>query len=287
MSMRILAGVWLATIGGGCFSSSGGAGGTATFDAGEDVTLPDSGVDAVVDSGTVADSSTMTDSGTVVESGPVADSGASADAVAESGLLADADASTGPTCEAGVGAVDQSSLVFSGCIDTSAANLLGQTFTVGATGTLSGIELSIGVCGYAAPTGASYRLDVYDSTSALVASATLPGSVFGTACSPPQLSASSTGPGYFDLSAACLTVTAAQVFSFTVTPVGFPAGVCSMSTGNCTAGEIGNSCASVGNAACDFRSCVDYSTGATYAGGTATDNGTATTGDVDFKTFVQ
>jgi hypothetical protein len=277
-----------------CFSSSGGNdAGSASFDGGVDGTTFDSGSSSGADTGSSsgADSSsgamdsssgamdsssgatdTGSSSGADSGSGSGADSGH--DGGADSALAPDGDAATTPdaaACDGGAGAVDQTSLVFAGCAGSDSTNLLGQ--------------LSIGNCNAAPPAGTSYRVDVYDSTAKLVASASLPTSVFGTACSPPQLSPAVVGPGYFDLSAACLAVTAGATMSFTLNQVGFPAGVCSPLTSKCTSGTIGAICTT--NVGCEYQTCTDESTSPSYAGGTMTLNGVAQMNDLDFKTFVQ
>jgi len=266
-----------------CFSSSGDNSQGPSFDGGLDVTTFDANDDDVMPSPSDAGVESGAESSIDGSTSTIRD--AAADGAADATVDADAaGAAEASSCDGGVGAVDQSSLAFAGCIYATPTQLVGQTFTVGSAGTLTGIEVSIGSCGIAPPAGTSYELDLH-AGSTRIASASLPTSLFGTACSPPPLSASTTGPGYFDLSSACLAVSAGEMLAFTVVQIAFPVGACSPASGTCTAGKIGDPCMVASD--CDFSSCVDESTSVTYDGGVLTTNGTPQMLELDFKTYVR
>ncbi|HVY44669.1 MAG TPA: hypothetical protein VHB21_02275 [Minicystis sp.] len=176
------------------------------------------------------------------------------------------------------GAVDQASLDFSGGLVFANGMPLSQTFTVGKTGTLTGIELSLASCNHSPETGSSYRLDVLDSGGATLATASLPAAPFGATCPPPALGDTVVGLGYFDVTSACVHVDAGEVLRLVISRVGFADGQCA---GLCTAGRKGHGCAS--DADCDTQSATAYSNTNTYSFGAAD----VPSEDLDFKTFVE
>jgi hypothetical protein len=156
----------------------------------------------------------------------------------------------------------------------------GQSFTAGKTGVLTGIELELTAC-TPLPSGVTYELDVYDGTNKFLGTAQVPvTNAFG--CYPGSLAASTVGPGFFDLSAACIPMQAGQKYSFKITTPAAPVGTCS-SLGWCTAGMV--------NASCCVDADCEYVLGVgtykyTYAGGSAIVNGLTESFSLMFKTFV-
>jgi hypothetical protein len=187
------------------------------------------------------------------------------------------------TCMMAASEVDQSHFAYDGGLGIPPQQVIGQTFTVGKPGRLTGIELSLATCNFAPPAGAAYRVDLYKGAD-LLGSASLPASTFGTACAPPQLNPLTVGPGYYDFASACISVVAGDQLRFVIQKEGFPAGVCTMNM--CTVGQIGIPC--VGDKECEFVSQSAFANQkASYAGGSVTVNGVPSTSeDLDFKTFV-
>jgi cysteine-rich repeat protein len=184
-----------------------------------------------------------------------------------------------PVCGDGEAVVDQASLEPTyGGWTLSQDQLVGQTFTVGLTGYLSGIELVFQ--NDSAPDGATIRLDLFDASDALLASATVP-----TATQPllPDASIDSDqlGAGYFDLAAACVGVEQGQQLRVALT---LEAGVGVCEDHECVSGRTG--------ACFDDFDCIAHvnvqHAEPDYAGGHVSINGAPYTDwDLQFKTLVE
>jgi hypothetical protein len=253
-------------------------GGESDTDAGREEI--DAGRD--VDAGREEDAGREDDAG--MSDAGMADAGMPDGGMSDAGMDAGMDA--GPAC--GAGAVDQSQLDgSSGGIDIEPTQNVGQTFTVGATGRLSGIEIAV-VRGMTPATTDRLVLTVFDMAGTNLGSASIATSsidMSGNTAS--NLAAGSIGPAFFDLCEAAIDVTAGTVLRYVVTRTGTD-GVCTMAgpVGTCTAGPmIGSSCAD--SSSCNARVLHSIRQSDVYAGGTAEYNGTPFAGDdVAFKTFV-
>jgi hypothetical protein len=191
------------------------------------------------------------------------------------------------TAPSGMGSVDQSCLATSANVDITSSQQPGQSLKVGAAGQLVGIELALSKCSNQIGSAGSIEIDVFNEGNTNIGKATVATSAITHACAAYPLDASSIVGNYFDLSAACIAVTAGQTLHFVLSEVNIPAGQCDMTTHLCSAGVVGASCATGGNAACDIVYGVSESGSNLYANGSATLNGTAQTYDLDFKTFVR
>ncbi len=98
---------------------------------------------------------------------------------------------------------------------------LGQTFTVGRSGVLVGIEVAMGQVGPPLPTD-QVTLTLTDATSAaLLGSASIATNQLAEVCiDEPPLSAETRGRGYFDLSALPIVVSAGRVLRFDLSASG-------------------------------------------------------------------
>lgn len=205
----------------------------------------------------------------------------------------DGDACTTPdTCQTGAcvgevpqaqGSVDQSMLTTSGFLPLGAAQSLAQTFTVGASGFLTGIELAALGCP-PLPPGGAIKLVLVDADMNTIAEATAP--IEGLPeCAAYPLAADAVGPALFDLSSACAQVEAGQVLGFRLELVDVPAGVCDPQMKKCSVGLVGEGC--FDDPDCDFQvgAGIDFDG---YAGGELLLDGMPQAGqDLQFKTFVR
>jgi hypothetical protein len=207
----------------------------------------------------------------------------------------DGDACTASdTCQLGVctpgdpatasdGVLDQSQL---GMVDDSwnvfNTQRMGEAFTVGKSGVLTGIEISFSAC--MIPSG-HFELDVYSATNALLGSAKIP--ALGYCSAGGALTADAVGPGFFDFSSLCIGVHAGDKLRFEMVNRDIPAGGCSGAPQLCVGGPFaGNACNS--SASCTYTVIIDATQPSSYAGGQITINGVAGASDDNliFKTFV-
>jgi len=138
--------------------------------------------------------------------------------------------------------VDQAELVSSATtaarVGLTRATGAGQRFTVGRTGFLSGVEVSLTTCGGALLAGSTVQLAVLDERGQTLATATLPSTaVTNGACPrfPPSLTTTARTRAIFDLGASCVPVTAGRRLHFVVTATGATTtGTCPNSTRRCS-----------------------------------------------------
>jgi hypothetical protein len=117
------------------------------------------------------------------------------------------------TCGVAGSAVDQSQLASNGDLVVSAQQVVAQSFVVGRSGILAGVEAGLGACNGLDP-AASIVLTVL-SNGASVGTASIAATTIGVgACGAFPLSATTRGTGYFDLTAQCIHVTAGQTLTF-------------------------------------------------------------------------
>ncbi len=182
--------------------------------------------------------------------------------------------------------VDQVSLgPYNQVMGFAAASAPSQTFTVGRTGQLVGIEVEYyGACSMP-PSNGSVRLDVLDA-GGVVATASVPTSAAPTCTSGAvPLDPCTIGPGFFDLSASQFFVTTGDVLRFTFGTDGIDPGVCT--NGVCTSGYVGAQCF-LGDANCEYNFQLRLIDPGPYPGGTfIAYGGMPMTSDVIFKTFVR
>ncbi len=179
------------------------------------------------------------------------------------------------------GTVDQEQLVVTGALGVGAYYTIGQTFTAGCSGPLTGIEL--GVMRGEDYTYPDMTLNVSGSGGLLgtasIPSAPLPVSTVVT------LSHDTTGPGLFDFAAQSIQVTAGESYSFEVQTAASLAGACDTEAGSCTAGRVGQACDDEFD--CSLWWYVSDTDTDPYAGGTQMLGGSPRDGfDHAFKTFV-
>jgi hypothetical protein len=197
----------------------------------------------------------------------------------------------GATCQTGVctaatgsGSVDQSCLPTAALVDITSTDKPGQSFKVGTAGQLMGIELALAKCSNTLSAAGSIQLDLFNSGNTKIGTATVTAATINHACTAYALDAGSVTGSLFDLSSACISVTAGQTLHFELSEQGIQAGQCG-GAHLCTAGTVGASCQA--DADCDIKYGVSESGSDLYANGSATLNGTAETYDLDFKSFVR
>ncbi len=207
----------------------------------------------------------------------------SADASVDAALDAAPDAG----CETAPGGADQSQLQNSGYYGLSTTQVVGQSFTAGQTGQLTGIEVPLAWY-YCTPPGVaasgSIALTLTDSNGVTLGSTDIPISSFGTRCANTAVTSGAPGVFYIDLSSQCIQVESEMVYTFTFTSLLQP-GVCAAASGLCTGGLVGNSCELAEE--CDFTFGVGESLGDSYSAGTAIVNGSPAGNDLNFRTFVK
>lgn len=199
--------------------------------------------------------------------------------------------SLGDTCQDGGcvdasldgAAVDQSLLTTSGFVPITAADVPSQTFTVGASGLLTAIEIAAVGCDPLPPSG-SIKLRVADADDDVLAEATAPIDAIGNSCMASALSSDVAGPGLFDLSADCIEVEAGQVLRFVLELEDVPVGVCDAMGKKCSAGKVDEPC--FDDVDCDFQIGAGLDFGG-YAGGDLSLGGAPQADqDLQFKTMV-
>ena len=100
-----------------------------------------------------------------------------------------------PVCQLTPGTVDQAQLMTPGfyVVSASSQEPIGQTFVAGASGQLTGIEVSLHLCNPTTDTTANVALSVADGSGTVIATASLPVSQLD--CGQSTLDANSiTGP---------------------------------------------------------------------------------------------
>lgn len=160
--------------------------------------------------------------------------------------------------------------------------IVGQTFTVGVTGLLSGIEFAP-LLDSSDPND-EIIVEIFGAGGQPLGSTSLLATGFppGSGVIPGPLSLSEKGPGFADTSSLGIQVQAGQVLSFELRH-GEARGVCDRDTFECSVGQVGF---------CLFDFECDESiragiSGNTYSGGTGLLNGAPFSGDLAFKTFVR
>lgn len=190
----------------------------------------------------------------------------------------------GCSCPGGGGALDQSHLLSDAKFSIEPGHVLGQTFTVGTSGTLTAIEVGLSSCNNSVAS-LPVRLSVFNGSGVFLGATDAPvSSIQTTDCIFCDVN---TQRAQFDVSAFCIGVTAGDRLSFTLTtPV--VGGTCSANTcrGGPVAGaycRIDEDCAGVFIGAC----ASDLSLPG-YSGGTLTADGTPQPEyDLFFQTLVR
>lgn len=116
-------------------------------------------------------------------------------------------------CSPGPGEVDQANIggVFAGTASVNATANVGQSITIGKDGVLTAIEFNLQRCVYPLE-GVLVELTLLDEDDAILAKRTVPAEAFPIHCGDGlPLDAEQLGPGAFDLSDACITVSTGQV----------------------------------------------------------------------------
>lgn len=153
-----------------------------------------------------------------------------------------------------------------------------QTFTAGATGILSAVEVSLQACNGTSPT-ASVQLQIIDAGGNVLGATSLATAQLG--CSSGALDADSVTGALFDLTASCIPVTSGQQLAFSLTVVDSAAATCDPSSHMCPNGRF-----CFADQECQSSLNVSM-TGDVYAGGTLRVEGNDQGYDATFKTFVQ
>lgn len=186
-------------------------------------------------------------------------------------------------CGSGAGSLDQSQLVATGNIVISATQSPSQSFTVGSTGTLTGIELGLASCNGVDP--ASSIVLTLSRGATVLAVASLPASSISEAsCGGFSLSSTDVGAGFYDLSSSCIAVTAGDQLTAALTISG-PSATCSSDTYQCAGGaNDGRFCED--DSECGYAARLGMQ-GDVYSGGAMSVFGNEYGWDAAFKTFVR
>jgi hypothetical protein len=185
-------------------------------------------------------------------------------------------------CEPGPGTLDQAQLNAPGGFMGSAISnraAIGQTLTVGRSGALSAIEVSL--CRSSEP--APLTMTVYDASGAVMGAVTRPSDeVVGSDCGP--LSATSNGAGMFDFSQLCLLVREGEMLRFELTLPPALAGSCNVLTGTC----LGTLAGCFNDVMCNPSVYIGEVVTDAYAGGSATFRGDPQPDwDLTFKVLIR
>lgn len=141
-------------------------------------------------------------------------------------------------CGLGPGSVDQQQLDATGTIAVSLSQLPGQTFRLGRSGVLAGIEFALTSCGAVDP-NASIQLTLSRAGN-VIATTSIPASRLPTkTCDGRSLTASELGSGFFDFTGQCVRVSAGETLTATLGIVGSSAYTAQVSESG-EAHEIGN-----------------------------------------------
>jgi hypothetical protein len=185
----------------------------------------------------------------------------------------------------GQGPVDQSQLLSDGDFVVSAQQVVGQSFIVGRSGVLTGIEVGTDACNGIDPM-AIMQLTLLSGGTNLGTAGLGANAIPAGGCGSDPLSATMIGPGFFDLSALCVPVMAGQALTFELTILEPTMPSCNATTHTCSGGIIGATCTT--DSQCAYTPRVGLQDGNPYASGTAIVNGSAqSTFDLSFKTFVR
>lgn len=156
--------------------------------------------------------------------------------------------------------LDQSMVDQDGYIIINAEQLPGQSFTVGASGRLIGIEVPIGSCNDASTSG-TLRLELFDSDDNSLGHVKIPQTVLPNNCGYYDLDVGSIGASYFDLTPLCVSATSGDSFTFILSLADVAPATCDTGgTYQCSDGS-GGSCYS------DADCGPDYGAGFTNCGG--------------------
>jgi hypothetical protein len=186
-------------------------------------------------------------------------------------------------CGAGAGALDQDQLASDGNIVISNSQSPAQTFQVGSSGILTGIEFGLASCNGVDP-NASIVLTLTRGSSTIATASVMASAVSTTSCGGISLSSSEISAGFFDLSDQCVAVTAGDALTATLTIAG-STGTCSSTNHQCTGGSGSNFC--MDDSDCQYAGRLGM-TGDVYANGGMLVNGnTDSQWDASFKTFVR
>lgn len=185
-------------------------------------------------------------------------------------------------CSSVAGSLDQAQLQCPGwnVVLSPSQEPVGQTFVAGATGQLTGVEVSIGRCGVS-DANARVQLVLADGQGTALATASVPVASLPDHCGAALVADSITG-AFFDLTPACVAVTAGDALSVSMILTDVTADSCNQTNGTCY----------VSGSYCDFdQDCqpalrVSMASDV-YAGGTVTVRGNALGYDSVFKTFVR
>ncbi|WP_205634113.1 hypothetical protein [Labilithrix luteola] len=183
-------------------------------------------------------------------------------------------------CGGAVGAVDQAQpLATSGQYVNASVGGVGQSFTAGKTGLLTGIEMKLDVC--TTMPGFSLHMVVSDAAGNALGTGDVPLVAPPLTCTGyTGLPSGPPGAGYFDLGSSCITVTAGTAYRFDVTLAGPPT---KCNGGKCSAGQAVGVCISDND--CQPQPGYTFSTANPYPGGHDTRGGTAW--DLAFRTYVR
>lgn len=154
--------------------------------------------------------------------------------------------------------LDQSQLDGPGKMGLTDTQIPGESFTVGAEGTLTGIEVGVGPCNGADTTG-RVQLEVFDGSSKSLGKVSIPESSLPDVCGGRPVTLGAVGAGYFDLTPLCLHVTPGQKLTFVLSLVGGTVATCDSQKHKCS--NSGNFCSE------DFDCNGFYYVGMTNCGG--------------------
>jgi len=186
----------------------------------------------------------------------------------------------------GPGSVDQAQLLSDGDYVVSAQQVVGQSFVVGRSGVLTGIEVGMGSCN-GVDSSASVQLTVRSNGSTVGTSRISATTISACSSLTFPLASGTVGPGFFDLTGQCVLVTAGDTLTFQLTIVSSSSATCDSSMRVCTSGLVGSRCMS--DQDCEYAPRAGVESGMdAYTGGTSIVNGNAQSGeDLSFKTFVR
>ena len=178
---------------------------------------------------------------------------------------------------------DQANRISTGNLAVNEGAIPEQTITVGTAGTLTGVEFA--PLRDSADAGDQILGDVSHG-GIVLASASVDAGGFppGGGVVPLPLDPITTGPGYVDLSALHIAVTAGEILSVTLRP-GFPPGICDLKTNTCAQGRP-SSVICFEDLDCDKEIRAGTS-GNTYAGGILRINGQPSNMDLAFKLLLE
>jgi hypothetical protein len=160
----------------------------------------------------------------------------------DGGAAGSGDAGAGGACSVSCGdvcvesadrALDQKQLDMPGSLGLSVRQRPGQSFTVGAAGLLTGIEVAVGPCN-GADTSGQIRLELFDSNRSSLGNVTIEQASLPDVCGGQQLVEGTVGAGYFDLTPLCVSAQAGDSLMFMLSVVGNAPSTCNQETYECT-----------------------------------------------------